>query len=371
MANKEFYKSHSNGTKTKLEIFDRYFKESLPVFIHSPFFEEIYIYDLFAGKGKDENGENGTSLNILSGIIPHCEAIKLKKKNIYVILNDKQESDTLSDNVTEFLNLCDKECVIGDCIFRLDKNLIVKANDFEDYFNETIYPRLKYNKKAAKIIFLDPFNFVMNELLFEKLTSLTSTDFICFMPSFYLRRFKNTNAFENFIKKENLNFDETRANECHRVIANYFETLVKNKEYYIGYFSIKYNSAYYGVVFGSNHTFGAEKFQKVCWGLDPITGEADYNIDRELTYGGQGVLFEEESVPEKTKKFKENVREKILVGVLKTDVAVYKYALKNRCLPKMSVEVLKELMKEDKIEKIKTHSSDIHLLKEPLNIILK
>ena len=56
MANKGFHKSHSSGTKTKLEIFDRYFKESLPVFIHSPFFEDIYIYDLFAGKGKDENG---------------------------------------------------------------------------------------------------------------------------------------------------------------------------------------------------------------------------------------------------------------------------------------------------------------------------
>ena len=85
MANKEFHKSHSNGTKTKLEIFDRYFRESLPVFVHSSAFDDIYIYDLFAGKGKDENGENGTSLNILGGIIPYCEAIKLKGKNIYVI----------------------------------------------------------------------------------------------------------------------------------------------------------------------------------------------------------------------------------------------------------------------------------------------
>jgi hypothetical protein len=249
--------------------------------------------------------------------------------------------------------------------------LIIKANDFEKYFNELIYPRLQEKKKAAKIIFLDPFNFVMNESIFEKLTSLKSTDFICFMPSFYLRRFKNTNAFENFIKKENINFDETRANECHRVIANYFETLVKDKEYYIGHFSIKYDSGYYGVVFGSSHTFGAEKFQKVCWELDPITGEANYNIDRALTYGGQGVLFAEESIPEKIKKFKEVAREKILTGILKTDVDVYKFALKNRCLPKMSVEVIKELMKEGKIEKIKTHSSDIHLLKKPINIILK
>lgn len=371
MANKEFHKSHSNGTKTKLEIFDRYFRESLPVFVHSSAFDDIYIYDLFAGKGKDENGENGTSLNILGGIIPYCEAIKLKGKNIYVILNDKEESDALSENVTEFLNLCDKDCAIGDCILKLDENLIVKSNDFEEYFNERIYPRLKDKKKAAKIIFLDPFNFIMNEALFEKLTSLKSTDFICFMPSFYLRRFKNTNAFDTFIKKENLNFDETRPNECHRVIASYFGTLVKDKEYYIGHFSIKYDTNYYGVVFGSSHTFGAEKFQKVCWGLDPITGEADYNIDRALTYGGKTVLFEEYSVPEKTKKFKDELRKNILNGVIKTDLEAYKFALKKRCLPKMSVDVLKELMKENKIEKIKTHSSDIHSIKDPLNITLK
>ena len=65
MANKGFHKLHSNGTRTKLEIFDKYFKESLPVFIHSPFFENIYIYDLFAGNGKDENGDYG-------GVIYHC-----------------------------------------------------------------------------------------------------------------------------------------------------------------------------------------------------------------------------------------------------------------------------------------------------------
>lgn len=371
MANTEFYKSQSNGTKTKLEIFDRYFRESLPVFIHSPFFEEIYIYDLFAGKGKDENGENGTSLNILNGIVPHCKTIRLKRKNIFVILNDKEESKALADNVTNFLNLCENDCKIDACVLKRDENLIVKSNDFKEYFNDIIFPRLKNKDKAAKIIFLDPFNFVMNEDLFEKLTSLKSTDFICFMPSFYLRRFKNTKAFDNFIKKEKLNFDETRANECHRVIANYFEKLIKDKEYYIGHFSIKYDSGYYGVVFGSSHSFGAEKFQKVCWTLDPITGEADYNIDRVLNYGGQGVLFKEETVPEKTKKFKEELRKNILNRMIKTDVEVYKFALKKRCLPKMGVEVLNELIKENKIQKIKTHSSNIHAIKHPLNIIFK
>jgi len=371
MANKGFHKLHSNGTRTKLEIFDKYFKESLPVFIHSPFFENIYIYDLFAGKGKDENGDYGTSLNILSGIVPHCDAIKQKGKNIYVILNDKDEHETLSDNVNEFLNLCGENCAAGECILKNGKNLIVKSNDFESYFNNTIYPVLKNKQNSAKIVFLDPFNFIMNEPLFKKLTSLKSTDFICFMPSSYLRRFRATKAFDNFIKKEHLNFDDSRPNECHRDIAQYFESLVTDKEYYIGHFSIQYESNYYGVIFGSNHTFGAEKFQKVCWDIDETTGEADYNIDRVLTYQGQTVLFEEDSIPEKTKKFNDELRKKILGGVIKTDVEAYKFALSIRCLPKMAATVLKELMLENKIEKFKTKSSDIHKIIEPINIVLK
>lgn len=84
MAKKEFHTKHTTGTKTKLEIFDKYFNESLPVFVHSPIWENIFIYDLFAGKGKDEKGEFGTSLNILKGVSSHCASIS-QKTRIYLL----------------------------------------------------------------------------------------------------------------------------------------------------------------------------------------------------------------------------------------------------------------------------------------------
>lgn len=374
MVKKEFHNQHSNGTKVKLEIFDKYFNECLPVFIHTSFCKDIFIYDLFAGKGKDQNGEFGTSLNIIRGVSRHCHAISEKNKRVYIILNDKEQSNELSRNVDEYLASCKCDCDLDECVLKhnvdaFSSNVIVKSEDFTTYFNNVIYPVLCKRKECAKIIFLDPFNFIMDDTLFKQLTSLKSTDYLCFMPSSYLRRFKKTDAFNSYIDKDKLLFDESRPNECHRVIARYFESLVADKEYYVGYFSIKYNKNIYGIIFGSNHSFGAEKFQKVCWDIDNVTGEADYNIDKEIVYNGQQSLFEEHSIPRKIKEFNELLTKLIKDKMIITDVDAYKFALKNRCLPKHAADVLKQLMNQGVINVFKTKTSDIHKIKIPTNIV--
>lgn len=362
MSPKFHKKSFDKSTKTKLEFFNGYFQESFPVFIHGNGWQKILIYDFFAGKGKDTNGEYGTSLGILDALSCHCADIRSKKKDVFVILNDKDEHETLKNNVKEFLQNCRKQCSSEEeCILQLDKNLIIKGNDFEAYFTE-IYPKILATKKAAKLIFIDPFGFVINNDIFNKLTSLPTTDFICFMPSSYLRRFKSFPRFNTYIDTQKINFDESRPEHCHRVIANYFESILPDdREYYFAYFSIRKGSNYYGLIFGSNHTLGAEKFLKLCWENDTTTGEANYNIDREYSYDKeQGILFNELKSPVKLTDFQSNLEEKIFSGFIKTDKEAYKFALKQRCLPKHASEVLNTLIKKGKIENIKTHNSDIH-----------
>jgi three-Cys-motif partner protein len=359
----EFHKkSFDNSTKTKLEFFNGYFQESFPVFIQSKTWDKIFIYDFFAGKGKDSKGEYGTSLGILNAISCHCQEIRVKKKDVYVILNDKEEHIALSSNVAEFLKECRGKCdSTENCILELNKNLIIKGNDFEKYFTE-IYPKLISTKRSAKLIFIDPFGFVLNTDIFNKLTTLPSTDFICFMPSSYLRRFKDFSKFNEYIDTEKLNFDESLPEHCHREIANYFESLLPlDREYYFAYFSIRKGSNYYGLIFGSNHTLGAEKFLKICWEIDETTGEANYNIDREYCYEKkQDVLFSEYKIPLKLKKFNADLEERILSGHLKTDKEAYKFALKRRCQPKHASVIINALIKNGLVEKIKTHNNDIH-----------
>ena len=93
-----FNKGYDRNTKTKLNIFDKYFNEAFPVFVHSPNVKEIFICDFFAGQGKDEQGNFGTSLNILDSIKKHCVNIVKNSKKVLLILNDKNYSSILQKN---------------------------------------------------------------------------------------------------------------------------------------------------------------------------------------------------------------------------------------------------------------------------------
>lgn len=363
MARKNFHNTKfDKGTQSKLEVFKEYFKESFPVFLHSKAFDEIYIYDFFAGQGFNDQGEQGTAINILDEIKPYCDQIRKSGKKVFIILNDKDESEVLKKNVLEFMRNCKTNCD-DDCVFVDMKNLIVKSEDFDTYFPR-IYPKMVNLPRAAKILYFDPFRFVIDKDLFNKLINLPSADFICFMPTFFLRRFPNEPAFKKYIDTSKIDFKDSNPEHCHRVIADYFKSLVPaDKEYFMGCFSIKKDSGYNGLLFGSNHTLAAEKFQKVCWKIDEITGEADYNIDRELTYNNQGVLFDEQKISKKIQKFNTHMENGIMTGVIKTDIDAYKFALESRCLIKHAAQKLKELMKENKIDKFKTVNHDIHKIK--------
>jgi three-Cys-motif partner protein len=359
MSRKDFHNHFDKGTKTKLYIFNEYFKESFPVFLHSPYWKEILIYDFFAGKGYDGTGEKGTSLNILEQIKPYCSILAAKGKKLYVILNDRDEKDDLSKNVHQFLNDCQKSCNLT-CIFS-DKNLKVSGNDFNKYFDE-VYSKILSRKNSARLIFLDPFNFILDEGRFQKLINLKTTDFMCFLPSSYLYRFRDLEVFNRYIDTKKIDYDNTQPAHCHRVIADYFQTLIPfDKEYYIGSFSIKKGSNYYGLIFGSNHSLGAEKFQKVCWSVDTLTGEADYNIDREMCYNNPtGTLFSEFNIPQKIRIFRESLEELILNRKILTDNEAFKFALKERCQIRHASDVLKKLIDEKKIKPVKLILQDIH-----------
>ena len=228
-------------------------------------------------------------------------------------------------------------------------------------------------KDAMKLIFLDPFNFIMDSDLFGKLTSLPKTDFMCFIPTTFLRRLPNEPTFKRFIDEYNLTFSQTNYKHSHRVIAQYIRKLIPDdKDYYICHFSIEklqekgFGKNYYGLIFGSNSVFAAEKFQRVCWKMDIISGEADFNIDNEPTYGGNKDLFNFPVM--KLDNLKRELEELILKKQLKTDIEIYKFAVKNCCLPKHAATILKQMMKNRIIKEFKTHNSDIHKVNNPVYI---
>ena len=171
-------------------------------------------------------------------------------------------------------------------------------------------------------------------------------------------------AVKNYFDVNKIDFDNSRPEECHRIIKEYFENLIPSgKEYYLHSFTIQKVSNYYGLIFGTSHSLGMEKFLKACWDEDPLSGDSNCNIDNDYEVGS---LFYDESQSSRKVKMKQDLREKILAGKIKNNAVGLKYTLKNGCLPTLFVEVAKELKQEGKITIKGTFSesaANIHKIK--------
>ncbi len=66
MAKDMHKESFTKETLLKLDLFRDCFKEWFPVFLHSPYYNELYVYDLFAGSGPK------------LATVPHSEFLPLK-----------------------------------------------------------------------------------------------------------------------------------------------------------------------------------------------------------------------------------------------------------------------------------------------------
>ena len=89
------------GTITKLEIFEAYTKEWLPVFVMSPY-QHICIFDLFASTGRDQKGVAGSPIRILQQINGMLSDIVSRGKHVYLWLNeyDHAKYELLQKGVT-------------------------------------------------------------------------------------------------------------------------------------------------------------------------------------------------------------------------------------------------------------------------------
>ncbi len=360
--NKEVF---DESTLLKLEIFGDCFREWFPVFIHNPFIKKISIYDFFAGSGKDPVGNHGSPLVLLRESMgndrSYCSKIK---KPIEFIFNEslKRKSRTLDDNVRHYLSTCENDKGCNQCVYATS----VENEEFKDCFYDSRVQGNLRNEEIGKFILLDQYGFKeIDNQIFLDLVNSPKTDFIFFISSSFINRFKEEPNTKIHIDTEKINFDASLPNECHRVIANYFRNMIpQGKEYYLHHFSIKKGGNYYGLIFGSNHSLGMEKFLKVCWEKDELSGESNFNIDNDFE---EDSLFYNSEKSNKKQKIKKKIQNKILNQEIRDNISGMKYTLKNGCLPRLFTEVIKELEDKNTIKRfgdLNFASTSIHKIKE-------
>ncbi len=343
-------KPFDDSTKLKLEIFGDCFEEWLPVFIHNNLIQEIYVYDFFSGKGKDCDGYHGSPLVLIEKSKgkdrKYCS---IANKKIVFTFNDvqKKKADQLKNNIDNYIKECCRANNCRKCSYQYE----VENNDFKKLFYADKIQTVLENNRFGKFILMDQYGFSdVDKDVFQKLINYPKLDFIFFISTSFISRFREHPNTKKYIETEKLNFDDAKPKDCHRIIADYFRSMIPEyKEYYIHHFTIqKENKAnFYGLVFGTGHTLGMEKFLKICWQKDVMSGEANFNISNDYE---KQTLFYDESMSNRKIEIKELLIKEIYSFRIKDNISGIKYVMKNGGQPSIFVEVIDSLIKEEKIE---------------------
>lgn len=362
----------SEETELKLDIFRECFREWLPVFVHDRFIHGIYIYDMFAGSGHDQVGNPGSPLVLLEEAkgndFQYCSHFHDEKPYIIFAFNEKKKKKLkeLRNNIASVLATCESSCKYEKCVFQENKNLYFRNDDFRNLITNTQLLNILKDNNYAKFVLLDQYGFIqISDSIFKQLVEAPKTDFIFFIASSFLRRFSTLDLVKKYFYNQSIEFDTNNPKDCHRNVAKYFRSLIPpDKEYYIHHFTIKKKSNYYGLIFGTNHTLGMEKFLKVCWKHDAFAGESNFNINLDFE---EGSLFFDPKAPNKIRDVKEKVTQQILNGTISSNKEGLKYVLSLGCEPKIFVDVAQYLLDNGKINiigKYNKQATNIHKVQE-------
>lgn len=347
-------KAFDEGTLLKLKIFQECFREWFPVFLYTPGIERICIYDLFAGSGYDTEGNPGSPIILLEEArgneYQHCSRLnQCKKLKVMFGFNEKnkKKATLLRENVERSQVSCKSKCPlrVEDCVM---SRTAVASQTFDEITQSKRFNAFMQDEKTAKFLLLDQYGIKeITETVFLSLISCPKTDFIFFISSSTIRRFSNEPSIKKYFETEKIDFDNTKPKECHRLIADYYRSLIPHdKEYYLHSFTIKKDANFYGLIFGSSHSLGMEKFLKVCWKYDKYSGDSNCNLDEDHDFG---ILFEGSGTRHKIDAVKKEIKEAVLSGTISSNKEGLLFALKKGCLPIVFVEVIQELKKNGEI----------------------
>lgn len=250
---------------------------------------------------------------------------------------------------------CNKKCPFENRIFIVNKEFstLMRSRNLINNMN---------NENYAKFVLLDQYGFKqIDDAVFQQLISFPKTDFIFFIASSFIKRFSNLPAVTKYLHAQKMQFSQNNPKECHRVITKYFRSLIpQDKEYYLHSFTIQKGANYYGLIFGTSHTLGMEKFLKVCWKHDEMSGESNCNIDNDYE---KGSLFYDDTQSVKKVHVLEELKDAILLGKIRDNRTGLKYALKRGCQPSLYIKAITELANAKKViitGKFNKQATNIH-----------
>ncbi|MDD5169180.1 MAG: three-Cys-motif partner protein TcmP [Syntrophales bacterium] len=330
-------KPYDEGTQDKLDLYREYLREWLPVFINFPSVDTLQIFDFFAGPGSDKTGSPGSPLITCEEIrnaLNHCGE---KTKTIKAYFNECAE-----DKYQDLSSCIDEQKIALPQI-----KFTIMQNDFHDAFKEW-KPLMR--GRTANLLFLDQ-NGVqqITEDIFQIIVRLPLTDVIFFISSAMVNRFKNLPEIRKYVPVLDEDFSQMNGTNVHRILADaYRRWIPEGFTYYLGSFSIQKGPNVYGLVFGSGHPLGIDKFLHIAWRKG---GDANFDIDKDGIDPKAPSLFPDFDKPTKISVFEKDLESEVLGRRILTNKEVFIFSLQCGVLAAHAKDALKQMIKDGKLPK--------------------
>lgn len=341
MAGDDFHeKAFDEGTLTKLEIFQLYTREWLPVFLsrEHAWLRSVHLYDFFAGPGADADGVHGSplrTLKVLREYSTDSNATTWGKVPITVHFFDAAAKKIATLERTLQAASWKLPGVEID-VARLNFREALAAHDDALLARDT-----------AKLLLIDQFGVSqVTPEVFRKLVAFPCADFLFFVSSATLQRFREHPAIKQKITPA------ADFNQVHHAVVEYYRQLLPaGRRYYLAPFSIKKGSNIYGLVFGSAHPLGMDKFLRVAWEKDRLNGTANFDINRDSLDPAEGMLPLGQIVqPRKVNVFEEALENLLRQKRLRNELEVIEVCFAHGVTRQHASPVLKRLKQEGVVD---------------------
>lgn len=301
-------KRFDEGTLNKLELFEKFAAEWIPVFVArpSPPFAELHIFDFFAGPGRDNAGQPGSPVRLLGQLAKYTTQPGWRKVAAHAHFFDRSRAKVEAlQRLIESERLAPPGCTVE-----------VERREFKAALDGA-RPILR-KRDAAKLVLIDQTGVgAVPDELFVEMMGWPQCDFLFFVSSSTFRRFQGHPAIKQQVERADDYYD------AHRAAFDHYRGLIPaSRNYFLGQFSFKKGANIYGLIFGSGHPLGLDKFLRAAWEKDAFNGEADFDIGREGLVENQTTLFAR--TPTKVDDFERDLEDKVLAGEVTDEMAVLK-----------------------------------------------
>lgn len=340
MALKDSQISMFEHSEIKVKLLRLYLEQYLNVLYLSPYFDVVFVYDLFCGEGIYENGGEGSPLTILNTVKTIYFSNKDTEKRIGRIhshFNDiePRKIEKLQKNIFEKQLTCPE---IG--------NITFSSEDYRDLVPK-IVKRTNCFKNQKGFIFIDPYGYKDIKVAdIQSLLSSKKTEVLLFLPTQFMFRFEKKGtpeSLKDFIEELVPIEQWPKSSTGVDFIENLTDAFRKSlgNDYFVDSFIISRDkNQFFCLFFFTSHIYGFDRMLNSKWRLDEEEG-------RGWSLGSNNSLFSQVGKRPNTYKFNKRLVE--FLSSERGNGEIYEFTLHNGHLPAHTNEILRELQDSNKL----------------------